>query len=84
MYEVGIVFKNGSKVTFDAEEFDINLARRNLVTTGDTSYSQVFRFMYTDAMGGDAPIYLNPDEVAGIAVVRTTDDTTHKRTLKVL
>ena len=84
MYEVGIVFKNGSKVTFDAQEFDLNLAKRNLVSAGDASYSQLFRFMYTDAQGDDAPIYLNPDEVAGIAVVRTIDDSTHKRTLKVL
>jgi hypothetical protein len=29
MYEVGIVFKNGSKVTFDVQEFDPNLAKRN-------------------------------------------------------
>ena len=84
MYEVGIVFKNGSKVTFDAQEFDLDLSRRYVTKAGSSSYDQVFRYTYKDAAGDDAPIYLNPDELAGIAVVRTLDDSTHKRTLKVL
>ncbi len=84
MYEVGIVFKNGSKVTFDAQEFDLDLSKPDVIPEGSTSYDQAIRFTYKDAKGDEAPIYLNPAEVAGIAVVRTLDDSTHKRTLKVL
>jgi hypothetical protein len=67
MYEVGIVFKNGSKVTFDAQEFDMALSKGDL-PSGSASYDQTIRYTYKDAAGDDAPIYLNPAEVASTAL----------------
>jgi hypothetical protein len=73
MYQVTIVFKNGSKIYFDAQEFDVDLSR--LALARHIQYSQVRKLTYKDEEGNDAPIYLNPDEVAGISVVPVTDGT---------
>ena len=67
MYEVGIVFKNGSKAQFYAQEFNIAFTSDD-VPTG--MFNETHKFTYKDTQGDDAPIYLNPSEVAGIAVVR--------------
>ncbi len=67
MYQVGIMFKNRSKATFDAQEFDVDLSRGSI----DGSYTTTQKCSYKDANGQDAPIYLNPFEVAGILVVHT-------------
>jgi hypothetical protein len=67
VYQVGNMFKNGSKATFDAQEFDVDLSRGSI----DGSYTATQKFSCKDAKGQDAPIYLNPSEVAGILVVHT-------------
>jgi hypothetical protein len=74
VYEVAIVFSNGSKVEFHATEFDINLEPQNLAGySGGGNYSQVQKLTYKDADGNDAPLYLKPSEVAGIAVAISND-----------
>ena len=71
VYEVAIVFTDGSKVEFHATQFDIDLDPNNLPGSGATSYTRVQKFTYKDAEGEDAPLYLKLDEVAGIVVART-------------
>ncbi len=71
MYQVAITFTNGSKVTFHATEFDLDLDRTKLPGySAGTSYTDVQKFTYKDAEGEDAPLYLRLDQVAGIAVAR--------------
>ena len=67
MYQVAIVFKNGSKVAFCAQEFDIDLSTSRL-TSMNSRYDEIHRVTYEDTGGQDVPLYLNPTEVAGIAV----------------
>jgi hypothetical protein len=69
VYQVGIVFKNGTKATFDAQEFDVDLSRGAI----DGSYTATQKFSYKDTSGAQAPIYLNPSEVAGIVVARAEE-----------
>lgn len=61
MDSVGIAFKNGTKMRFFAQEFDIDL-------DGVTSYSLLTKFTYTDANGNQKPLFLMLEEVAGITV----------------
>ena len=67
MYEVGIVFDNGSKLSFYAQEFDVRLGRDDM----GARYAQVHKLTYKNTKGEESPIYLNPEEVAGIVVVPT-------------
>lgn len=60
MVGVGIVFTNGSKMYFKAQEFDI--------TTSNKDQRFVERFEYKDAEGNTKPLYLRLNEVAGISV----------------
>jgi hypothetical protein len=69
VYHVAIVFKDGSKVTFYAQEFDVDLHENSLVSP-DASYDEIHKFTYKDWDGNNAPLYLNPTQVAGIAVAR--------------
>ena len=62
MYTVAISFKNGTKVAFPAKQFDIDFSR-------SSSYSTMQKFAYEDSDGNEAPIYLLPNEVAGVVVV---------------
>jgi len=75
MYQVAIVFTNGSTMIFDAQEFDVDLSSRTLGGEDKYSseYSSVHKVTYKDAQGDTSPIYLNPTEVAGISVVPVTD-----------
>ena len=84
MYQVAIVFKNGSKVTFDAQAFDLDLDRSAMGGRTERYKDQIFKFTYKDGTGEDAPIYLNPEEVAGIAVVSTLAEEQKTRSLEVL
>jgi hypothetical protein len=77
MYQVAIVFTNGTRMTFDAQEFDVGLSRSD----SSGPYNQVHKFTYKDAQGNDTPIYFNPTEVAGIAVVPVLDGTAENRSL---
>ena len=67
MIRVGIVFKNGEKVSFSAQEFDVDLSTDTL---GEARYNEVVRFEYKDERGQVSPLYLTPNEVAGIAVAQ--------------
>ena len=67
MHQVAIVFKSGSHVTFTAQEFDVDLSADRLGSAGAT-YSEVHKLTYKDSRGNDSLLYLNPTEVAGIAV----------------
>lgn len=60
MVGVGIVFENGTRVYFRAQEFDISFANKPL--------GQVHRFDYTDTEGNARPIYLTPQDVSGVFV----------------
>jgi hypothetical protein len=64
VYQVGIVFKNRSKATFDAKEFDVDLSRGAI----EGSYTATQKFSYKATNEEETPIYLNPSEVAGIVV----------------
>jgi len=80
MHQVGIVFKNGSNTTFEAQEFDIDIAKDS---SGGIRYNDVNKFSYKDVQDNESPIYLNPSEVAGIAVVATVSATPQSRSLQV-
>ena len=67
MYQIAILFKNESTVVFDAGEFDVNLNASNL-TDPNRQYDEVHKFTYKDTKDDDVPLYLDPPEVAGIAV----------------
>ena len=73
MYEVAIVFNDGSKVEFHATEFDIDLNPGRLHGSPQYVYHQIQKFTYKDSDGHDAPLYLKPNQVAGIVVARTTE-----------
>jgi hypothetical protein len=66
LLRVVIVYTNGVKVVFNAQEFDIDTSpavrpgRRN---------NELRRFEYKDAEGNTTPLYMTPDEVAGVTVV---------------
>lgn len=63
------MFKDGSKVMFHAQEFNVDLYAKSLVSP-DADYDEIHKFTYKDWEGSDAPLYLNPRQVAGIAVAR--------------
>ncbi len=67
MHQVAIVFKSGSKVTFTAQEFDVDLSADGL-GSAEANYNEVHKLTYKDSQGDDSLLYLNPTEVAGIAV----------------
>ena len=67
MHQVAIVFKSGSHVTCTAQEFDVDLPADGLGSAG-ANYSEVHKLTYKDSRGYDSLLYLNPSEVAGIAV----------------
>jgi hypothetical protein len=73
MYEVAIVFNDGSKVEFHATEFDIDLTPGRLPGSPQYVYHQIQKFTYKDVDGHEAPLYLKPNQVAGIVVARTTE-----------
>jgi len=73
MYEVAIVFNEGSKVEFHATEFDIDLNPGRLPGSPQYVYHQIQKFTYKDVDGHEAPLYLKPNQVAGIVVARTTE-----------
>ncbi len=66
MYGVGIVFKNGEKMFFGAQEFDVDLSHSQF--NPPNTYKLLHRFEYKDREGNQAPLYLVPAEVAGIVV----------------
>ena len=66
MYEVAIVFIDGSKVTFHAQEFDIGFESGDLSGTAAHQYSRIQKFTYKNVHGDDSPLHLRPDQVAGI------------------
>jgi len=72
MFGVGIVFKDGKKVLFRAQEFDINLSTGATTTgtgSGSTSTQDPLRrFEYRDENGNRTPLYLQTSQVAGIIV----------------
>ena len=69
MHQVAIVFKSGSHVTFTAQEFDVDLSADGLGSAGaNYNDSEVHKLTYKDSRGYDSLLYLNPSEVAGIAV----------------
>jgi hypothetical protein len=72
--DVAILFKNGSKVSFEAQEFDIDLSTG---TIGTGQYGAIQKFTYTDIWGNKTPIYLVPAEVAGIVVAWKSSGHTH-------
>lgn len=63
-YEVAIVFENGTKVTFHAKEFDVNLGSTEL----GANPNRIVKFTYKGVNDEDIPLYLNPRQVAGITV----------------
>jgi hypothetical protein len=67
VHQVAIVFKSSSQVTFTAQEFDIDLSADSL-SSAEANYSEVHKLTYKDSQGNDSLLYLNPTEVAGIAV----------------
>ena len=69
MNHVAIVFKDGSKVTFYAQEFNVDLTANSLESP-DAEYGEIHKFTYTAWDGSNAPLYLNPTQVSGIAVAR--------------
>lgn len=71
MYQIAIVFTNGSKVEFHATEFDIDFDPANLPGSPQYTYHRVQRFTYKDIKGDEASLYLKPNEVAAIVVART-------------
>jgi hypothetical protein len=76
-YDVAIFFKNGSKATFEAQEFDVDLSSEAV----DEKYNAIQRFTYKDGRGNDTPLYLVLPEIAGIAVAWKSD--THTTSLRV-
>lgn len=60
MVAVGIVFENGVRVYFEAQEFDVDLY--------NTSPGIPNTFKYKDADGNVQPIYLTPEDVSGVFV----------------
>ena len=77
MYEVAIVFTDGSKVEFYATEFDIDLNPGRLHGSPQYVYHQVQKFTYKDIDGHDTPLYLKPNQVAGIVLAPTTESSKH-------
>ncbi len=70
MLRVVIVYTNGVKVVFNAQKFDIDATPT--VRPGHRN-DELRRFEYKDAEGNTTPLYMTPDEVAGVTVV-TLDD----------
>jgi len=68
MVGVGIVFKNGVKTYFRAQEFSIDPQPR-----ADQSSHDTREFRFKDESGNEAPLYLKLDEVAGIMVTPIVD-----------
>lgn len=66
MQTVAISFKNGTKMRFFANEFDIDLA-------GAQTQVRTVKFTYQDHNGEEALVYLNPGEVARIVVSPVTE-----------
>lgn len=66
MVGVGIVFKNGSKMYFKAEEFDIETDSQ---ASGGKPNLTLRKFEYKDVNGNVAPVHLKLDEIAAITVV---------------
>ena len=63
MYSVYIYFSNGEKMQFQANEFDIELEE----DSGNPN--RPHKFTYKAPGDKELPIYLAPNEVAGIVVV---------------
>ena len=66
MLRVAIVYTNGVKVVFNAQEFDIDTTPA--VRPGHRN-DELRRFEYKDAEGNTTPLYMTPDQVAGVTVV---------------
>ncbi len=69
MYFVAIAFKNGATAEFWANKFDIDIE-------DSQGYDVLSRFTYEDRSGNEAPIYLLPNQVAGIIVTPPASDGT--------
>ena len=67
MYTVAISFKNGTKMRFYAQQFDIDVVEHG------TSHN-IHKYVYKDSAGADTPIYLTPKELAGIVVSPVLDN----------
>ncbi len=63
MYRVTIILKNGVTTTLNATEFDVDLDPR-IPVTADTPH----RYLFKDANGEEAVLYLTVREVAAITV----------------
>ena len=72
MFGVGILFKDGKKVLFRAQEFDIEFNTGGGTTTKDgkdnSTQDNLRRFEYRDEYGNRTPLYLQTSQVAGIIV----------------
>lgn len=67
MYTVAINFKNGSKLLFFAKSFDIDIAEA-------PTQGRILKYTYQDKDDQEAPLWLVPNEVAGIVVAPVTYD----------
>lgn len=60
--QVEIVFKNGEKSTFPVEEFDVDVNELH------SAPGVLLKFSYKAPGGEEKPLYLVPNEVAGMVV----------------
>ena len=63
-YRVDTSYKSGKEESIGAREFDIDLEEVDNPST-------LHKFTYTNPVGEQIPIYLTPDEIAGISLCPT-------------